>query len=224
MIPEEITEQDETSDSEYEATASAEESTSESSYDTAPARSTPHHTRTPSQKSLLTMPIHDGMREFFFLQAFCVKIKLSRLFGVTPDLTPPTNVLWKKAHSQKVMFHDYYDFLVEQLGDVYGYWQGDDGRMPQHGRVTIPGGPHPIHDTDLDFVYTTPDRPPSPDRYGYAGFEEMEALDLGMDPIMPASIPTNPLPLYERVENTKRKKQKKSSKKRRSKKKKKRKR
>merc|ERR1719499_2259140 len=223
MIPEEITEQDETSDSEYEATASAEESTSESSYDTAPARSTPHHTRTPSQKSLLTMPIHDGMREFFFLQAFCVKMKLSRLFGVTPDLTPPTDVLWKRAHQQKVVFHDYHDWLTEKVSEVFGSWKDEDGAMPTHGRVTIPGGPHPIHDDDLDFVYTRPDRAPSPERFGYAGFEEMEALDLGGDPIMPSSIATNPEPLYTRkpanMQDLRRKKRRSKKKKRSSKKK-----
>merc|ERR1719499_2071719 len=175
------------------------------------------HARTRSQMSLLTMPIHDGMREFFYLLAFCVKMKLSRLFGVTPDLCPPTHVLWKRAHQQKVMFHDYHDWLVERLSEVFDSWRDEEGAQPTHGRVTVPGGPHPLFDTDLDFVYTTPERPPSPERFGFEGFEEFDALDLGMDPVTPMGIPTNPLPLYKdgpgHSKDRKKKKKKKKSKK-----------
>jgi len=195
MLPEEVTEMD--SDSETHSSryfASASDTSEESSMPPTPKEA--DHARTRSQLSLLTMPVHDGMREFFYLLAFCVKMKLSRLFGVTPDLTPPTHVLWKRAHQQKVMFHDYHDWLTEKISEVYGSWREEEGAMPTHGRVTIPGGPHPIHDDDLDYVYTTPARPPSPEHFGYAGFEEMEALDLGNDPIMPSSIPTDPKPLY----------------------------
>merc|ERR1712048_1407621 len=132
------------------------------------------------------MPIHDGMREFFFLTAFCVKMKLSRLFNVTPDLTPPTPVLWKRAHQQKVMFHDYYDWLVEKVGEVMDSWVDEEGAVPTNGRVIMSGGPHPLFDNDLDFAYTTPDRAPSPEMFGYEGMESMDALDLGMEPVMPS--------------------------------------
>ena len=64
---------------------------------------------------------HDASREFFFLLSLCVKLSLANKYGVSPDIAPNNDALWKQALSNDIRFHEYYDFLYNELTNLYEY-------------------------------------------------------------------------------------------------------
>merc|ERR1712228_464015 len=62
---------------------------------------------------------HDASREFFFLTSLCVKLSLANKYGVSPDIAPNNDALWKQALSADIRFHEYYDFLYSELTNLY---------------------------------------------------------------------------------------------------------
>eukprot|EP01084_Bolivina_argentea_P319648 554434_1 len=73
---------------------------------------------------------HDASREFFFLLCLCVKLSLAHKYGVSPDVAPSNEQLWKQALSNNIKFHEYYDFLYNELANQYEYkYKTGQGRI-----------------------------------------------------------------------------------------------
>jgi len=67
---------------------------------------------------------HDATREFFFLLALCVKLSLAHKYGVSPDVAPGNDQLWKQALAADVAFHEYPEFLRMELSNLYEFKRG----------------------------------------------------------------------------------------------------
>jgi len=64
---------------------------------------------------------HDASKEFFFLLSLCVKLSLANKYGVSPDVAPSHEQLWKQALANNIKFHEYYEFLHNELTSLYEY-------------------------------------------------------------------------------------------------------
>merc|ERR1719295_150483 len=64
---------------------------------------------------------HDATREFFFLLALCVKLSLAHKYGVSPDVAPGNDELWKQALAANVAFHEYPEFLRNEVSNLYEF-------------------------------------------------------------------------------------------------------
>jgi len=65
--------------------------------------------------------VHDATREFFFLLALCVKLSLAHKYGISPDMAPKNDSLWSQALKQNIKFHEYPEFLHNELTNLYEY-------------------------------------------------------------------------------------------------------
>eukprot|EP01083_Nonionella_stella_P024401 67379_1 len=73
---------------------------------------------------------HDASREFFFLLSLCVKLSLAHKYGISPDCAPNNDNLWKQAIANNIKFHEYYDFLSNELTNLYEYkYKTQQGRI-----------------------------------------------------------------------------------------------
>jgi len=52
------------------------------------------------------------LKEFFYLTAISVKVKLSKKYKTDPSVGTPTDELWKEVQREKLAFTDFHDFLI----------------------------------------------------------------------------------------------------------------
>ena len=74
-----------------------------------------------SRYSFRPYHVHDATREFFFLLSLCVKLSLAHKYGISPDVAPNNDALWSQALQQNIKFHEYPEFLQNELSNLYEY-------------------------------------------------------------------------------------------------------
>jgi len=52
------------------------------------------------------------LKEFFYLTAISVKLKLAKKYKTDPSVGTPTDELWKEVQREKLAFTDFHDFLI----------------------------------------------------------------------------------------------------------------
>jgi len=48
-----------------------------------------------------------------------VKLNLADKYGISPEVAPENHVLWKQVLTNGILFHQYYEYIFNELTNVY---------------------------------------------------------------------------------------------------------
>ena len=49
----------------------------------------------------------------------CVKLNLANKYGISPDVCPDNNYLWKQALNHNILFHEFYEYVTNELTNIF---------------------------------------------------------------------------------------------------------